>query len=301
MSLEVSSVRCARCGYNNPDGVAVCQHCRAGLVPVPNASQPQPEAEAPVAAAPRRRANRLFVGLVVVMVMLGLGYLYAVGGFIHDLRQRLVTIQAQQHIIGGSPVEAIPRLRQALRNDPNNAELHYLLAQALDYEKRYAEALTEYQQAVRLAPKNDSYLVDLGVCQYRLGDMQSSKATYEKALEINPANWVAHDNLGFDYYDLGDTKKAVGHWQKGVQLKGDLADLWAGLAIGRLAQGDEPGAVQAYQKAVNLDPNYLDPQWMKMQALWSDKALAAAQKLMPQVQTPAPGKPAPPTEPTLRI
>ncbi|MFQ6132358.1 MAG: tetratricopeptide repeat protein, partial [Armatimonadota bacterium] len=239
--------------------------------------------------------------LVALMVGLGLLQLFAMGRSIHHVRDRLVRRTPHGRFTGRSPADAIAALRQAVEADPENAELHYLLADMLSSQDRHAEALEEYQEAARLAPDNDGYLVDTGVCQYRLGDIEGSVESYQKALEVNPANWVAHDNLGFDYYDLGDTDKAVEHWEKAAELAPDQADIWAGLAIGRLAQGDESGAIKAYQRAVDLNPHYLEPEWMKVEALWSDKALAAAEPLMEKARAPASRPPAPPTEPTIDI
>jgi Flp pilus assembly protein TadD len=53
--------------------------------------------------------------------------------------------------------EAEYRLRQALREDPNDARLHNNLAVALEALGKLEEAHAEYQTAVKLDPGNDAY------------------------------------------------------------------------------------------------------------------------------------------------
>lgn len=53
--------------------------------------------------------------------------------------------------------EAEYRLRQALRENPNDARLHNNLAVALEALGELEEAHAEYQTAVKLDPGNDAY------------------------------------------------------------------------------------------------------------------------------------------------
>jgi Flp pilus assembly protein TadD len=53
--------------------------------------------------------------------------------------------------------EAEYRLRQALRENPDDARLHNNLAVALEALGKLEEAYAEYQTAVKLDPGNDAY------------------------------------------------------------------------------------------------------------------------------------------------
>ena len=113
---------------------------------------------------------------------------------------------------------------------------------------------------------------------------------------------IAHNNLGYVLYDQGKMGEAVAEWEKAVDSLSDdaanrqgRADCWAGLAIGYLAQGEHGKAKRAYQRAVGIDPNYTNPEYLAEEAFWSPKAIEAAEKLIPEISV----EPSPVIEPDL--
>lgn len=166
----------------------------------------------------------------------------------------------------------------------------------LQQRGRTAEALAAFEKATELAPDNPHAWVALGIAAYELGDLKRSADAYRKALQLDQTLSVAHNNLAYVLYDEEQVDQAVQEWQKAIEyLPGSLADeqgradCWAGLAIGYLAQGKREKAARTYARAVDINPNYLNTQWMATEAFWSPKAIAAADELIPLVRVrPAP-------------
>ncbi len=59
------------------------------------------------------------------------------------------------------------------------------LAALLLREKRYREALPEFQRLIQLTPANATNYYNLGLCYYNLGDRENARAAWEKGLYYN--------------------------------------------------------------------------------------------------------------------
>ncbi len=61
--------------------------------------------------------------------------------------------------------------------------------------KQYDEAISEFQKALKLDPKNARVLYNLGVVHESRGDIEMAKTLYTKALEIDPKLSEAQKHL----------------------------------------------------------------------------------------------------------
>ncbi len=52
----------------------------------------------------------------------------------------------------------------------------------------------------------------------------------------------------------GDAARARGLLERAVEVEPEQADLWFNLGLGRRADGDTTGAIQAWEKALRFDP-----------------------------------------------
>lgn len=115
------------------------------------------------------------------------------------------------HIDPSSPHPAT-LLRQALESDPDLARAHHLLGRALLRRDRRAEAIRSHQTAVRLAPLNSSYHLELGRA-LAAGSDSSDRARAVQALveaaELEPRNVLAR-------YELGKLLAAMGRYAEAI-------------------------------------------------------------------------------------
>lgn len=101
---------------------------------------------------------------------------------------------------------------QAIKADSREAHFHILRGDVFMAQKRYYDALTSYQNALR---NNQNYFagwLGRGVAQYNLGKRSAAKADLEKSIKMLPTV-AAHYALGNIARDGGDSKTALGHYQ----------------------------------------------------------------------------------------
>jgi len=108
----------------------------------------------------------------------------------------------------GKPREAITAFQDALRLDPNNAEAHLSLGKTEMSSGRLDAAITDLKEALRLSPNNDQAKRLLSQAYARVGDK-------ERALAFAAASANAAENVEADL--LGDF--FVPQWQMPPEIK----------------------------------------------------------------------------------
>jgi len=168
--------------------------------------------------------------------------------------------------------QAVVEFQQAQKaapeKDPNIHLFWARMGEAYDLAGRNDEAINAYQQAVAAKPDNASYYNNLGNVLARAGKIDDAKAAYTKSAELDPTNAaMAWRNFGISLYTAGRMQEAVEPLQKALQLDPKSAQAWYLLGACLVASADykqvgdkmevtlKPGTVEAYQKAIELDPN----------------------------------------------
>ncbi|MEQ1353811.1 MAG: tetratricopeptide repeat protein [Candidatus Acidiferrum sp.] len=152
--------------------------------------------------------------------------------------------------------------------DPNTHIIWAKLAESYDLAGRNDEAINAYQQAITAKPDVPGYYNNLGNVQARSGKIDEARASYTKSAELDPPNAAtAWRNFGISLYNAGRLKEAVEPLKKASEIDPKSAQTWYLLgaalvgAMETKKNGDklefiiQPGTVEAYQKAVELDPN----------------------------------------------
>ena len=158
--------------------------------------------------------------------------------------------------------------KAAPEKDPNQHLFWARMGEAYDLAGRNEEAINAYKQAIATKPDNAGYYNNLGNVLARSGKIDEAKAAYEKSAELDPANAaLAWRNFGISLYQAGKMQDAVEPLQKATQADPKNAQAWYLLGACLVATADykqvgdkmevtlKPGTVEAYQKAVELDPN----------------------------------------------
>ena len=158
--------------------------------------------------------------------------------------------------------------KAAAEKDPNQHIIWAKLAEAYDLAGRNDDAINAYQQAIAAKPDVPGYYNNLGNVQARSGKVDEARASYTKSAELDPPNAAtAWRNFGISLYNAGRLKEAVEPLKKASELDSKNPQVWYLLGaalVGTMEtkkNGDklefviQPGTVEAYQKAVELDPN----------------------------------------------
>jgi tetratricopeptide (TPR) repeat protein len=160
-------------------------------------------------------------------------------------------------------------LKAAPEKDPNIHLFWARMGEAYDLAGRSDEAINAYQQAIAAKPDNASYYNNLGNLLGRTGKIDEARAAYTKCAELDPPNAaMAWRNFGISLYQAGRMVEAIDPLKKATELDPKSAQAWYLLGACMVADpsiyktvGDKievtpkPGTVEAYQKAIELDPN----------------------------------------------
>jgi len=161
--------------------------------------------------------------------------------------------------------QAVKEFQEASKNlvekDPNAHLVWFKLGEAYDTAGRNDDAVQAYQQAIAAKPDVPGYYNNLG-------KNEEAKAAYTKSAELDPPNAAtAWRNFGISLYNANRLGDAVEPFKKSAELDPKNAQTWYLLGASLVYKmttkkvGDKeevqfaPGTIEAYQKAVELDPN----------------------------------------------
>jgi len=158
--------------------------------------------------------------------------------------------------------------KAASEKDPNQHLLWAKLGESYDLAGRNDEAAQAYQQAVAAKPDDPGYYNNLGNVLARAGKIDDARAAYTKSAELDPTKAAtAWRNFGISLYNANRGGDAIEPLQKSAELDPKSAQTWYLLGACLIYKmtvkkvGDKdvpefaPGTIEAYQKAVDLDPN----------------------------------------------
>ncbi len=160
----------------------------------------------------------------------------------------------------GREAEAMAQYEQALRLNPDYAEAHNNLGSVLKDQRKLPEAMAHHEQAIRLKPDYAEAHNNLGVALIQAGRVQEAIPHFEQALRLKPDYADAHYNLGNVLLQAGKLDEAIGHYEQVLRLKpGDVETHYAlGGALEQVGKLDE--AIGHYNQALRLKPGFAEAQ-----------------------------------------
>jgi len=167
---------------------------------------------------------------------------------------------------------AVTELNGALElmkpEDNNRAIVLSRLGEAYEAQGKWQEAADTYQKSIAMKPDVAANYNNLGNDLAKLGKIDDARAAYQKYIELNPTDAaLAWRNFGISLYQANRMKEAIDPLQKATTLDPKSAQAWLLLGIALVntmefkTEGDkitpiiQPGTIEAYQHAIDLDPN----------------------------------------------
>jgi Flp pilus assembly protein TadD/peroxiredoxin len=156
--------------------------------------------------------------------------------------------------------QAEASFRIALRNDPTSAEALYGIGSVCLNQQRNAEARENFEHAVKLAATYPDTLPNawnnLGILSTREGRMDEAISNFQEALRLSPDPMIALDNLGSAYRQTKHWNEARETYEKALRIKPNDAEANYGLGM-VYAQNDDTAHAEEYlQRALKLRPAY---------------------------------------------
>jgi tetratricopeptide (TPR) repeat protein len=169
----------------------------------------------------------------------------------------------------GSEKDAVTRFERALEVDRNYVPALVGRGQALLEMDRAGDALASFEAALAKDPSLAELRTRVEVLRVRaMQDMlarakaaaearrwEEAKAAYLQAITASPDSAFLYRDLAAVEQKAGQRQEALAHYRRAVQL--DVADARALAGIGSIlaAEGDDLGALSAYERAAAIEPS----------------------------------------------
>ncbi|MEH2161560.1 MAG: tetratricopeptide repeat protein, partial [Nostoc sp.] len=109
----------------------------------------------------------------------------------------------------GNNQAAIDNYNQAIRINPNFADIYNRRGAAHYTLGNNQAAIEDYNQAIRLNPNFAEAYNSRGVAHYKLGNNQAAIEDYNQAIRLNPNFAEAYNSRGVAHYKLGNNQAAI--------------------------------------------------------------------------------------------
>jgi tetratricopeptide (TPR) repeat protein len=125
----------------------------------------------------------------------------------------------------GDRARARETFARVLAIKPDEARVHFYLAQLAESEGKGAEALDEYRQAVRGDEENGLYQYRVGIAAMQAGAFDEARAHLERAVELQPQAALAHKALGVLLVQgLRRPAEGLPHLRRALELDPRISD-----------------------------------------------------------------------------
>jgi tetratricopeptide (TPR) repeat protein len=179
---------------------------------------------------------------------------------------------------------------QMFKNDPKSWRVLQVLAQASSDADRPLEAITEYEEAIKLAPTQPGLHEALGSEYRAAGKPQEAEAAFLRELQIDQFNALARYKLGVLTIEKGDGAKAKELIEAALRQKPGIRHSDYNLGRAEMLLGNDAAAAQHLQRSTSApgsDPEVIQQAWYQLGIVYrrlrrmddAQRAIATFQRL----------------------
>ncbi len=169
--------------------------------------------------------------------------------------QRATTLLAGGHYVAAA--REFDEYRVRLGEDDRAVPAYFYLAglcAAVRSRRNQADRLVA--AGLQLYPECAPLLLLEGLLHERRGDLDAADRSYRRAMEEDSGIAQTHKNLGDVSYRRGLLEEAIEHYRRAAELDPALGDdLWAKLGNLHLRNRNRDGALRAWSRALELNPD----------------------------------------------
>jgi tetratricopeptide (TPR) repeat protein len=158
----------------------------------------------------------------------------------------------------GQSSQAAEMARRAVALDDSSVFAHRDLGYALEKQRKYREAVAEYQRASQLHPRLAQPYIDLGRIHMSYNRYKDALSAYEKATVVDPNSAHAYDSLGWAYFQTGDHQRARVVFEKATEADPTFVPAYGHLGLTYYVLRNYEDAISAYKTAIELGATELE-------------------------------------------
>jgi len=233
-------------GYGTVPALRAVALPGAPLLPAAAPGRPGRKRKAPPPAPPVVPVSPVLVGLIAVVAL--------AAAVVATRPLRADTAAAWgARLAAAQPEAAAAAYRRAGELAPWESRYPVLEAGVLAATDPQA-ALAAYDRAAAADPRGLAVALNEARLAASAGDTERADAAWERVLAIDPTTPEVLASAGAYWLERGDVERARDLVDRGMAVADDDARLWVALGEVREAGRDTAGAREAFQRAIELDP-----------------------------------------------
>ena len=140
----------------------------------------------------------------------------------------------------------------------NSAEDYFYTGNRKYQQRLYADAIADYDEAIRLKPDYAGAYYNRGNAKHSLEQYEQTIVDYDEAIRLKPDYAKAYYNRGNAKHSLEQYEQAIADYDEAIRLKPDYAKAYynRGNAKGLLGQYEQ--AIADYDEAIRIKPDFVE-------------------------------------------
>ncbi len=154
----------------------------------------------------------------------------------------------------GDYLSAEAEFKEVLKIDPGFPKVLETLAEILIKRENYEEAYEYLQRALKKEPYNSTLYYLISISLWNLGKLDEAKKAIETAIDLEPGKAIFWEICGQISLELGEFDEAERYLNRAIGLDGNLADSFISLGLIYAYRGKIEEANKFFDEALRIDP-----------------------------------------------
>lgn len=155
----------------------------------------------------------------------------------------------------GEYSNAISAYNEAIRLEPHRHSIWNNRGTVLFRLKKYDEAILAYDEAIKLKPDYYQALFNKGNVYAKLNKFNKAIQAYNEAIKLKPDSDKALFYKGKTYAKLSNFKKAIQAYDEAIKLKPDYYQAWHNKGNAQYKSNQHADAIKSYDEAIRINPD----------------------------------------------
>lgn len=164
-------------------------------------------------------------------------------------------MMGETYLDNKQPTEALTYFERAAALVPREETVHSYVGLAQDALGRTEEALASFELAAQINPRSERVLNHLAQSLAKHERKDEAIVLYRKILEMKPDSVVAHNNLALALWERKAVAPARDHFETALALDPINVGVLTNLATLLAEQGETARATTLFEQAIALEPN----------------------------------------------